>query len=146
MLKLQVLGNIGQQAEVRTTNGGNQAINFSIAHNKTFINSDGVKTTAVIWVNCTYFRRNGQSTEIAKWLQPGTKVYVEGTPEVRVYTKRDGSTAASLDLIVNMIELTGSANGQQPQQPQPPAKQQNAQPAAPAASQEPYFPQDEPTF
>jgi single-strand DNA-binding protein len=128
MLKLQVIGNIGQQAEIRTTNGGAQAINFSVAHNKNFINRDGVKETQVIWVNCSYFRKDGQSTEVARYLTPGTKVYVEGTPEVRTYQRRDGSTAASLDLIVSFIELTGGGTANAPApQAAPQAAHQSAQ-------------------
>ena len=109
MLKLIVIGNIGQNAKITNHNGRN-AISFSIAHNKKYSNADGVEVNTTTWVNCTYWRAANQSTEVAKYLTAGTKVCAVGQPELRQYKTREGQPAASLDLAVTEIELLGTGN------------------------------------
>jgi single-strand DNA-binding protein len=45
---------------------------------------------------------------VAPYLKKGTQVYVEGTPEVRSYTKNDGTFGTSLTLRVSNVQLLGS--------------------------------------
>ncbi|MCL4482224.1 MAG: single-stranded DNA-binding protein [Bacteroidetes bacterium] len=107
-LKLQVLGNIGQDATVSEVNG-RFCINFSVAHNKQFTDNDGVLRKITTWVNCGYWKDKREKTAIAQYLKAGTIVLVEGTPEVRQYKNKDGQMVASLQCNVTSINLAGSA-------------------------------------
>lgn len=107
-LKLQVLGNIGQDATVSEVNG-RFCINFSIAHNKKWMDSDGVKREQTTWVNCGLWKDKREKTSIAQYLKAGTIVLVDGVPEVRQYKSKDGQMVASLQLNVANIELAGNA-------------------------------------
>jgi len=122
MLKLIAIGNIGQDAKINDYSG-RKAIQFSICHNETYTNKEGVKETRPTWVNCTLWREAGK-TEIAKYLTAGTKVYIEGRPHVRLYDKRDGTPGASLDMAVITIELLGSPRNENAETPQKPSGNQ----------------------
>ncbi|MCX6265890.1 MAG: single-stranded DNA-binding protein [Bacteroidetes bacterium] len=104
MIKMQIIGNIGQNARVTDVNG-RRSINFSVAHNKKYKDSEGVEVETTLWVNCSYWKNADQSTEIAKYLIPGTKVFVEGIPDVKLYKNKDGQQSVSMNCMVTQIEL-----------------------------------------
>lgn len=120
MLKIQVIGNVGQDARVNAVNG-RKSVNFSIAHNKKYKDSEGTEIESTFWVNCSYWKNDGQSTEIAKYLTSGTKVFVEGIPDVKLYKNKSGQMAASINCTVINIELLSPKKDQQ--QPQATAQE-----------------------
>ncbi len=107
MINLTMIGNLGADARVNDTNG-RKAINFAVAHNNEYKDSNGQKVKQTIWVNCTIWRDKGQSAKIAEFLTSGTKVYVEGEPHVRTYKNKEGIEVAAMDLTVRRVELLSS--------------------------------------
>ena len=103
MIKMQVIGNLGKDCVVNTVNGKN-VINFTIAHTEKFRDSQGNNQEKTTWVDCAYWT---DRTAVAPYLQKGTQVFVEGTPEVRSYTRNDGTAGASLSLRVREVQLLG---------------------------------------
>jgi single-strand DNA-binding protein len=99
MLKLQLIGNLGQDAEVKSIESG-QLITFSVAATTS-------KKDTSVWVSCVKFVKHGESTAVAQYLKKGGKVYVEGMPEINIYTNKDGESKATLKCLVNQIELLG---------------------------------------
>lgn len=104
MIKLQVIGNLGKDCITNTVNG-KSVMNFNVAHTEKFRDNQGVQKDKTIWVECAYW---SDRTAVAPYLRKGTQVYVEGTPEVRTYTKNDGTTGVSLTLRVQSVQLLGS--------------------------------------
>lgn len=104
MIKLQVIGNLGKDCITNTVNG-KSVMNFNVAHTEKFRDSQGVQKDKTIWVECAYW---SDRTAVAPYLRKGTQVYVEGTPEVRTYTKNDGTTGVSLTLRVQSVQLLGN--------------------------------------
>ena len=113
-LKLEIIGNLGSDAVVRDVNNS-KAIGFSVAHTEKYKNASGVDVENTTWVNCTIWKYQDQSVEIAKYLKKGTLVAIEGTPSVRGYKNQQGQIAASMECRVNFIKLLSSktANGSQ---------------------------------
>ena len=103
MIKLQVIGNLGKDCVVNTVNGKN-VINFTVAHSERFKDSQGNNQEKTIWVECAYWT---DRTGVTPYLTKGKTVYVEGTPEVRTFTRNDGSSGASLSLRVFQLQLLG---------------------------------------
>jgi single-strand DNA-binding protein len=103
MIKMQVIGNLGKDCVVNTVNGKN-VINFTVAHTEKYRDSQGNNQEKTTWVDCAYWT---DRTAIAPYLQKGTQVYAEGTPEVRSFTRNDGTAGASLSLRVREIQLLG---------------------------------------
>src|SRR5438105_6127226 len=106
MIKLQVIGNLGKDATVNEVNGKN-VINFVVAHTERFRDRSGNNQEKTTWVECSYW---SEKAGIAPYLTKGQQVFVEGTPEVRAFEKKDGSTGASLSLRVREIQLLGGGS------------------------------------
>ncbi len=106
ILKMEVIGYIGQDAKVIET-AKNKMIVFSVAYNDTWTDNQGTKHENTTWVNCKYFKKEGQSLELVKYLTKGTQVFVEGTPEARPYVANN-EAAASLECNARTIKLLGS--------------------------------------
>lgn len=103
MIKMQVIGRLGKDCVVNTVNGKN-VINFTVAHSEKYRDSQGVNQEKTIWVDCAYWT---DRTAISPYLVKGTQVFVEGSPEVRTFTRQDGTAGASLSLRVREVQLLG---------------------------------------
>jgi single-strand DNA-binding protein len=101
MIKLQVIGHLGQDATVNTVNG-KTVINFSVAHSEKYKNKDGVEVNKSIWVSAAYWT---DRINVAMYLKKGTQVYVEGVPEAKTYTNKNNETLPQLNVRVISLSL-----------------------------------------
>ncbi len=109
MLKLELIGNLGKDCSTNVVNG-NHVINFSVAHSDKTRDQENNWIEKTVWVECAYWT---EKTGVVNFLRKGQQVYAEGIPEVKTYTKKDGSTGISLTLRVIYLQLVGniSADG-----------------------------------
>jgi len=103
MIKMQVIGNLGKDCVVNAVNGKN-VINFTVAHTEKYKDSQGNQQEKTTWVDCAYWT---DRTALSPYLTKGKQVFVEGTPEVRTFTRQDGTSGASLSLRVREVQLLG---------------------------------------
>lgn len=103
MIKIQVIGNLGKDCVVNTVNG-KSVINFTVAHTEKYKDSQGNNQEKTTWVDCAYWT---DRTALAPYLMKGKQVFVEGTPEVRTFTRADGTSGATLSLRVREVQLLG---------------------------------------
>lgn len=116
MNQITIIGNIGQDAIIRDHNG-QKSINFHVAVNRSYKDKDNVKVEKTDWFACTYWKREGQSAEISKYLLAGTQVMIQGEPSSRAYqSKKDNQWYSSLEVNVQTLQLLGAkkADGSQP--------------------------------
>jgi len=86
--KVQLIGNIGNAPEIRTTQTGKKMAKFSIATNETYRSAEGEKVTDTQWHNIIAW---GKVAEVAeKMLGKGTEVAIEGKLVNNVYTDKNG--------------------------------------------------------
>ncbi|MCS7189040.1 MAG: single-stranded DNA-binding protein [Bacteroidia bacterium] len=111
-LKLTVAGRLGRDAEVRSAGNG-QVIRFSIPHTQR--TASGEERT--LWIECSYWRNPGESTEVAKVLRKGTIALVEGTPHVRLYTKQDNTLGVSFECRVSALRILAYSPLQEAESP-----------------------------
>jgi single-strand DNA-binding protein len=109
MIKLQAIGHLGKNSEVNNVNGKN-VINFNVAHTEKFKDAQGNQKEKTIWVSCAYWT---DRTAIAPYLKKGTQVYVEGQPDINLYTTKDGKQGANIILRVQTVQLLGASGGGQ---------------------------------
>lgn len=103
MLKMQIIGNLGKDCMVNTVNGKN-VINFTVAHTEKFKDSQGNNQERTTWVDCAWWT---DRTAISQYLTKGKQVFAEGTPDVRSFTRNDGTAGAALSLRVREVQLLG---------------------------------------
>lgn len=104
MIKLTAIGNLGRDAVLNNVNGKN-VINFTLAHTERYKDAQGNQKDKTTWVDCAYWT---ERTGIHPYLKKGTQVYVEGQPDVRTYTTKEGTHGASLSLRIANIQLLGA--------------------------------------
>jgi single-strand DNA-binding protein len=130
--RFSFIGNLGQDAQVRTLDSGTSAISFSVAVTEKYKDKQGNTQEITTWVSCTRWVPQGGSTALANYLLKGQKVYVEGKPSARAYLTQANEPAAVLDVRVEKIELLGGAQAQAAPQAQAAAPQPQApRPSAP---------------
>lgn len=108
MIKLQVIGNLGKDCLTNNVNG-KSVMNFNVAHTEKYKDASGQQKERTTWVECAYW---SDRTAVAPYLRKGTQVYVEGTPEVRTFTRNDGTFGASLTLRVSSVQLLGGGRSE----------------------------------
>ena len=107
MLRFQVIGNLGADAEVKNMNG-RMAVVFNVAHTDRWTDEAGTKHESTTWVSCKY---NGDGGKLLQYLKKGTMVYVEGSGSARVFSsEKQRKMVAGLNLTVSHIELVGGSN------------------------------------
>lgn len=103
MIKMQIIGNLGKDCVVNAVNGKN-VINFTVAHTEKYKDSQGNQQEKTTWVDCAYWT---DRTALSPYLTKGKQIFAEGTPEVRTFTRQDGTAGASLSLRVRDVQLLG---------------------------------------
>lgn len=103
MIRTDVLGNLGRDAEKKKVNG-ETVINFSVAHTVKYADADGQLVEDTTWVDCAYWK----DSDVAKHMKSGQKIFVTGTPYVDTYKNKEGKIIPVLRLRVSRIELAGS--------------------------------------
>ena len=104
--KVQLIGNLGNAPEVKTTESGKKLARFSVATNESYRNAQGEKVTETTWHNLVAW---GKVAELAeKLLQKGTEVVIEGKLTNRSYTDKDGNKKQVYEVQVNELLLLGS--------------------------------------
>lgn len=108
MFKIDVIGNLGADAETRVSNGATY-VAFRVAHTvKSVDMQSGEVIRDAVWVSCS---KAGECTNLMPFLRKGTKVYVRGNAQLKVYTGHDGKPHAGINLFVHELELCGSQVG-----------------------------------
>ena len=103
--KVQLIGNLGNAPEVKTTESGKKLARFSVATNESYRNANGEKVTETTWHNLIAW---GKVADIAeKYLTKGKEVAVEGKLINRNYTDKDGNKKYSTEVQVNEILMFG---------------------------------------
>lgn len=104
MLKCQVIGHLGGNAEIKTLDSGARVIEFSVAHSEKFKSKQGDLKEKTIWVRVSQWLTDKDTGKVAEYLTKGKLVYVEGAIEARGFEK-NGEVKASLEMRAMRIEL-----------------------------------------
>jgi len=94
--KVEVLGRLGANPEVRVLEGGTTLARISVGTNKVWKDKQGVKQEETSWHNITMFGRVAENAQ--KILQKGSLVYVEGELKYRTVEKEDGTKIRYTDI------------------------------------------------
>ena len=109
MEKLQIIGNLCRDPELRTTTTGLSVCSFTVAVNQrpSKAQRESGQEPPAKFFRVTAWRELGENC--AKYLAKGRKVYVEGTIGASAYTgQEDGKPHASLEMTANEVEFLSS--------------------------------------
>lgn len=104
MLKVELIGNLGADAEVKDSQG-NKFVAMRIAHSEKWKDQNQQEHERTIWVDATM---NDTEAKVLPYLRQGVKVFVRGNASLRVYSSpKDKCMKAGLTISVREIELVG---------------------------------------
>ena len=113
MLKVELIGNIGADAEIKDFQG-NKFVTFRVAHSSKYKDAQGNDTESTTWVDVTL---NDVESKVIPFLKQGVKVFVRGNASLRVYSSpKDKMMKAGLQVSAWEIELCGGQSDDVPRQ------------------------------
>lgn len=108
--KVQLIGNLGNNPDVRDTESGKKMARVSIATNENYRNAKGETVKETQWHNAIAWGKNAEVIE--KYLTKGSQVAIEGKLVNRNYVDKDGIKRYITEVQVNDILLLGSKNSE----------------------------------
>jgi single-strand DNA-binding protein len=112
--KASLIGNVGQDPEIRTTNNGSRVATFSLATSRTWNGPSGDKQEKTEWHKCVVWnaqRGSGLADVVEKYVRKGEKLYVEGRIEYRQFQDKEGQTRYVTEINVRELMLLGGRGG-----------------------------------
>ncbi len=108
--KVILVGNLGQDPEVRYTTSGSAVANVSIATAESWKDKNtGERVDKTEWHRLVFF---GRLAEIAgEYLRKGSQVYVEGKIQTRKWQDANNQDRYTTEIVVNDMQMLGSGQG-----------------------------------
>lgn len=122
MIKLELIGNLGVDAQLQVHNG-NKFISFRVANTDKWTDkATGEIVSSTQWVSCTL---NGDGGGLLPYLKKGTKVFVRGNAQFVIYSSpKTHQMEVGVNLFVREIELCGGKKEEEAQTQATPTNQQ----------------------
>lgn len=107
MLKMEVIGNLGADCEIKNKNG-KDFITFRIANTEKWTDTTtGEIREITTWISCV---KDGRNERLTQYLRKGQKVYVRGTPSFNIYSSpKSQSMEVGVNISVREVELCGAS-------------------------------------
>lgn len=122
--KVQIIGNLGQDPEMRFTANGRAVSTFSVAVNRSYTTGEGERREETEWVRVVAWARLAEL--VSQYLTKGRLVYVEGRMQTRQWDDKEGQRRYTTEVVAQDIQFLDRGDSA-------PSDQQSTQ-AAPAAS------------
>ena len=104
--KVQIIGNLGRDPEMRYTPSGSAVTNFTVAVNRPRRAQDGSTTDETEWFRVVLWDKLAETAN--EFLRKGRTVYIEGRLQSRKYTDKDGVEKTSVEIVGNEMILLGA--------------------------------------
>ena len=102
LCKIQIIGNLGRDPELRYTPNGRPVTTFSVAVNQATRNQQtGEWNEATDWFRISVW--GDRAERAAEQLRKGSRVFVDGRFRTREYETNDGRKGLSLDVSADMV-------------------------------------------
>lgn len=153
--KVILIGNLGQDPELRYTPSGTAVCNMRIATNESYKDSNGEWVDKTEWHSVVAWARLAEIC--GQYLKKGSQVYFEGSLQTRSWEDRDGNTRYTTEvkaremMMLSGRDESGSGGGggyssSQDNDDYEPRRQPQQRQAAPAGGHDPFEPDDDLPF
>ena len=104
---VQIIGNLGQDPELKTTDKGTAIVNLSVATNETFTDGEGNRKTSTEWHRIVVVGR--QAETCAEHLEKGRRILVEGRLRTRSWKDKDGIERWTTEIVARRVQFLGGS-------------------------------------
>lgn len=103
--KVQLIGHLGNNPEIKTFDGGKKLANFTLATNESYKNDKGEKVEETQWHRLVAW---GKAAEIIeKYTTKGKEIAIEGKLAHRSYEDKNGEKRYVTEVVVTEVLLLG---------------------------------------
>jgi single-strand DNA-binding protein len=102
MSKIQIIGNVGRDPEMKMTPTGKAVCEFSVAVNRVS-NAGGARSEQTDWYRVSCWGRQAETAQ--QYVTKGMTIFVEGRFSPRTYTNKDNVEKTSLDITCNDFQM-----------------------------------------
>lgn len=107
--KVMLIGNLGGDPEVRSTQSGQQVATLNVATSESWKDASGAKQERTEWTRVVLW---GRLAEVAgQYLEKGSKVYIEGSLSTRKYTDKNGVEKYATEVKGRELVMLGGKGG-----------------------------------
>jgi single-strand DNA-binding protein len=103
--KVQLIGHVGQEPEIKTFEGGKKVANITIATNENYTNNKGDKVENTEWHRITAWGKVADIIE--KYVIKGKEIAIEGKLTHRSYDDKEGIKRYITEIVANELLLLG---------------------------------------
>ena len=108
--KVILIGNLGQDPEVRFMPSGNPVANLRLATTDTWMDrQSGQRQERTEWHNVVMFNKLAEIAQ--QYLKKGSRIYVEGRLQTRKWQGQDGQDRYTTEIVVNDMQMLDSRGG-----------------------------------
>lgn len=107
--RADLIGNLGQDPELRYTNNGQACLNLRIAVNERWQDKSGEKRERTEWFTVVMWGKRAEA--LNKHLAKGQSVYVSGRLTTRQWEDKDGNKRSTTEIVANELLFLGGGKG-----------------------------------
>jgi single-strand DNA-binding protein len=107
--KVILIGNLGRDAELRHTPGGQPVASLNLATTEQWNDKDGQRQEKTEWHRIVLWGRQAESLQ--QYLVKGKQIYVEGRLQTRQWDDKDGNKRYTTEIKADRITLLGGGGG-----------------------------------
>ena len=103
--KVQLIGHVGQEPEIKTFGEGKKVVNITLATNESYTNAKGEKVEETQWHKVKAWGKVADIIE--KYVTKGKEICVEGKLTYSDYLDKDGNKRYVTEVVISDILLLG---------------------------------------
>ena len=103
--KVQLIGHVGNDPEIKNLEGGKKVANLTIATNESYKNEKGEKVEQTEWHKVVAWGKTAEIIE--KYVTKGKEIAIEGKLTHRSYDDKNGEKRYITEVVVNDLLLLG---------------------------------------
>lgn len=103
--KVQLIGHVGNEPEIKTLEGGKKLANITLATNDYYMNAKGEKVEQTEWHRVTAWGKTAEIIE--KFVVKGKEIAIDGKLTHRSYDDKNGEKRYITEVVANEILLLG---------------------------------------
>jgi single-strand DNA-binding protein len=103
--RVMLLGNLGADPELRTTNGGQSVLKLRLATTESYLDRNRVRQERTEWHSVVVWGKRAEA--LSRFLSKGSKLFVEGRLRTSSYDDREGNKRYKTEVVADDIILAG---------------------------------------